>query len=142
MAPEIVLQDSEGRQRMLSEWRGKLLLVNFWASWCGPCLHEIPLLVKAQEEFGPRGLQIIGPAMDDPEAARAMAQELKINYPIMPGDAEIAKAMEALGDTLGGLPFSVLIAPDGRILERVTGDFKADELRSLILDHLPQSPSP
>lgn len=141
IAPDLVLQDADGRQRRLSEWRGKLLLVNFWASWCAPCLEEIPLLVQAQDAYGARGLQVIGPALDDFEPARALAQQMQINYPILPGEAEIIRAMEALGDTQGGLPFSVLVAPDGRILDRSSGAFRREELESLILEHLPPAPA-
>lgn len=136
-APELVLTDLSGARHPLSEWRGRLLLVNFWATWCAPCMNEIPLLVKAQAQYGSRGLQIIGPAMDDPLAVQAALPRLGIVYPVLVGDSEVANAMTALGDTLGALPFSVLIGTDGTILKRKHGEFEQDELQKLIEKHLP-----
>ncbi|MBI2382683.1 MAG: TlpA family protein disulfide reductase [Gammaproteobacteria bacterium] len=136
LAPAIQLTDLDGRPRALSEWRDRLLLVNFWATWCAPCLKEIPLLVEAQKEYAARGFQVIGPAMDNPDAVRAGVQRLGIPYPVMAGDAEIAQAMDALGDTLQALPFSVLIGHDGRILLRRSGEFTRAELIELIERHL------
>ena len=136
-APEITLKDLDGHPRRLLEFRGKLVLVNFWATWCGPCLKEMPLLVQAQQEYGKRGFQVVGPALDEIDAVRTMAKKVGINYPIMVGDEDITAAMDALGDELGALPFSVLIAPDGRILDRITGGLTREKLGSLIVGHLP-----
>jgi len=137
VAPEITLEDLTGQPRKLSEWRGKLLLVNFWATWCAPCLHEIPILLEMQQQYGARGLQIVGPAMDELEAVRNGAPQLGINYPVLVGDSEIVDAMQALGDELGALPYSVLIDANGNIVFRKHGEFKKDELQQLIKQHLP-----
>jgi thiol-disulfide isomerase/thioredoxin len=134
--PDLEFRDLQGRPHRLSEWNGKLLLVNFWATWCGPCLKEIPLLVQAQQQNAARGLQVIGIAMDDAEPVQQMAGRLRMNYPVMVGAMEIADAMDRLGDQLGALPFSVLIAPDGRILGRTSGALESDELAAW-LAHLP-----
>lgn len=136
-APEFVLKDLDGHPHRLSEFRGKLLLVNFWATWCAPCLKEMPLLVGAQNQYGKRGFQVVGPALDEVEAVRAMAKKIGINYPIMVGDEDITAAMDALGDELGALPFSVLIAQDGRIVARVTGGLTAEKLAKLVANELP-----
>lgn len=138
LAPEISLNDLTGEARKLSEWRGKLVLVNFWATWCAPCLHEIPMLTELQQQYGASGLQIVGPAMDEPETVRNGAPQLGINYPVLVGDSEIVNAMQALGDTLGALPYSVLIAANGEIVFRKHGEFKRDELQQLIEQHLPK----
>jgi thiol-disulfide isomerase/thioredoxin len=135
--PDLEFRDLDGRPHRLSEWDGKLLLLNFWATWCTPCLKEIPLLVQAQREFGPRGLQIVGLALDQREAVEAFRTRLGINYPLMLGEADIIAAMDALGDQFGAFPFSVLIAPDGRILARESGALTADELRNWIEGKLP-----
>lgn len=137
LAPDIELPDLGGGTRKLSEWQGKLVLVNFWATWCAPCRHEIPMLREVQAQYGARGLQIVGPAMDDPQAVREALPGLGINYPVMAGDAPIVAAMDSLGDTLGALPFSVLIAADGRIVARKHGEFERKELQELIERHLP-----
>jgi thiol-disulfide isomerase/thioredoxin len=140
VAPDLAFRDLDGQPHRLSEWRGKLLLLNFWATWCTPCLKEIPLLVETQREHGPRGLQIVGIAMDDAAPVRAFAQRLQMNYPTMVGQGEIAEAMDALGDELGAFPFSVLIAPDGRILDRRSGDLSREEIAAWLDEHLRSAP--
>ena len=136
---DLAFNDLDGRPHPLSEWRGKLLLLNFWATWCTPCLKEIPLLVETQRQHGTRGLQIVGVAMDEVAPVKAFAQRLGMNYPIMVGEAEIAAAMDELGDPLGAFPFSVLIAPDGRILDRRSGDLSREEIAQWLDEHLPIS---
>lgn len=135
-APAFALTDLSGQQRLSSEWQGKLLLVNFWASWCTPCLEEIPLLVEAQARYGARGLQIIGPAMDEPEPIKAMVQRFRINYPVSANLNETDASSRALGNTQGGLPYSVLISRDGRILKTVLGSLSREQLEDLIEKHL------
>jgi thiol-disulfide isomerase/thioredoxin len=134
LRPDLEFRDLEGRAHRLSEWNGKLLIVNFWATWCAPCLKEIPLLVDAQQKQASRGLQVVGVAMDDAEPVRQMSARLKVNYPIMAGGTEVMSAMDQLGDTLGALPFSVLIAPDGRVLDRVSGGLKPEELSAWLVN--------
>lgn len=131
-APEIVLNDLEGKPHHLADWRGKLLLVNFWASWCAPCLDEMPLLVAAQTQYAARGLQVIGPAMDEVESVQRIAARFGINYPVMADYAQVDAAMKLLGNEYGGLPFSVLISRDGRVLETLLGGLREDQLQRLL----------
>lgn len=133
---QIVFTDLEGNAHPLSEYRGKLVLINFWATWCGPCLQEIPLLVQAQKTYGARGFQVLGPAMDNLEPVRAYRDQQQLPYPVFAGDTATAAAMDALGDTQGGLPFSVLIAPAGEVLYTQAGEFSREELKELIEKHL------
>lgn len=137
LAPELTLPTLDGGRASLSELRGKLVLVNFWATWCAPCLQEIPLLVEMQTRYASRGLQLLGPALDDPEQVRASLPRLKIQYPVLVGDAQVTRAMDALGDTLGALPFSVLIDSHGYVVARKHGEFEREELIRLIEAHLP-----
>lgn len=137
VAPDLAWNTLDGTRLRLSDLRGQLVLVNFWATWCPPCLKEIPILVEAQDRYGGRGFQLLGPAMDDPEKIRAMLGRLKIQYPVLVGEMEVSRSMDALGDTMGALPFSVLIAPDGRILQRKHGEYERAELAELIEAHLP-----
>lgn len=128
--------DLQDQPRSLQEWQGQLLLVNFWASWCTPCRKEIPMLLEVQEQYATQGFQIVGPAMDEPEVARQMQTVLKINYPVFPGSSEIVQAMDALGDQIGALPFSVLIDAQGRIVMRKSGELHREELVEAIEKHL------
>jgi thiol-disulfide isomerase/thioredoxin len=138
LAPVITLKNIEGHDITLDAWKGKLLLVNFWASWCAPCRNEMPLLVSAQKQYGAHGLQIIGPALDDAESVKAIVAELKLNYPVMADYNSADAAMLLLGNAEGGLPFSVLIDEKGRIIKTVLGEFNRLELDKLIAAHLPQ----
>ncbi|MDB5987068.1 MAG: TlpA family protein disulfide reductase [Nevskia sp.] len=136
----IQMNDLDGKPHKLDDYRGKLLLINFWATWCGPCLHEIPELVKLQTQYGARGLQIVGPAVDDPDAVRAMLGTLGINYPVLVTTApeDMIKTMEQLDNPVGGLPFSLLIGADGVIIKRQIGEFSAAELTQLVESQLPK----
>lgn len=127
--PDLAFRDLAGKEHKLSEWNGKLLLLNFWATWCAPCIHEIPMLVEAQRGSGARGLQVVGVAMDEVAAVTQMSARLQMNYPVMAGGVEVGAAMDSLGDELGALPFSVLIGADGQILDRRSGALTAGELR-------------
>ncbi len=128
--------DLQGQTHALSDYQGRLLLVNFWGTWCPPCLLEIPLLAQAQKTYGDRGLQVIGPAMDSADAVRGFRDKAQLPYPVFAGAGDVSAAMDALGDKQGGLPFSVLISPRGEILHRQTGEFSREELKALIEKHL------
>lgn len=136
-APEVVMTRLEGGEARLADFRGKLVLVNFWATWCAPCMAEVPLLVEMQDRYAARGFQVLGPALDDAEQVKAMIPRLKIQYPVMIGETQITQAMDALGDTLGALPYSVLISPAGEVLLRKHGEFEREELGELLEKHLP-----
>jgi peroxiredoxin len=118
VAPDFSLPSVTGEQLALSQYRGKVVLLDFWATWCGPCREEIPRFVDLQSKYGNRGLQIIGVSMDDsPEPVRDFCQRFKMNYPVVMGNA---KTGELYGGVLG-LPIAFLIGRDGRILARHIG---------------------
>jgi thiol-disulfide isomerase/thioredoxin len=128
----------DGRPHALDEWHGKLLLVNFWATWCTPCLAEIPELLKLEKQYGGRGFQIVGPAVDDPDAVRGMVGQLHIDYPVLLGSPDaLIGTMEKLGNSQGALPYSLLVSPEGMVVERQLGAFDKGELAALIEKHLP-----
>jgi thiol-disulfide isomerase/thioredoxin len=138
LPPGLQLNGLDGHPHSLDEWHGKLVLVNFWATWCTPCLHEIPELVKLQKQYAGRGLQVIGPAVDDPDSVRSMLGPLGINYPVLTGTPDsMIDLMEKLGNGPGGLPFSVLVSPDGMLIDRHLGEFTPAELAKLVEKHLP-----
>jgi thiol-disulfide isomerase/thioredoxin len=135
--PDLALIDLDGKPHRLSEFRGKLTLVNFWASWCAPCIHEIPMLVKAQAQYASQGLQIIGPAMDSRGPVLEAMKKLGVNYPVFGAEDEVTAAMNALGDESGVLPYTVLISPEGKIVDQVAGGLSEARLDGL-LKHLPR----
>src|SRR3981081_2848901 len=81
----VSLPDTSGQQQSLGQWRGKVVVVNFWATWCAPCREEMPEFVKIQRELGPRGLQFVGIAIDQAEKVEQFARELDLNYPALIG---------------------------------------------------------
>jgi peroxiredoxin len=135
-APDLGFVDLQQREHRLDALRGQWVLVNFWASWCAPCMDELPLLVEAQARFAARGLRILGPALDDAAAVTPIIERFKINYPVMADFAAADRAMQALGNTRGALPYTVLIDPDGRIVEVVLGGLSREALDILITAHL------
>lgn len=125
--PGFTLPDPEGKERSLDEWDGKLVLLNFWATWCAPCRDEIPMLIQAQKDYGPQGLQIIGLAMDQPEAVREFAEEYGINYPLLVNAIKLPAIQDAYADN-PVLPYSVLIDRGGRIVERAPGEIHRSDI--------------
>jgi thiol-disulfide isomerase/thioredoxin len=134
-APDLVefsLPDLAGRPQAVSQWRGKLVLVNFWATWCPPCREEIPLFVEFQRRYGVRGFQVVGAAIDQRDSVSDFARREAMNYPqLLAGDAGIS-LMAQLGNKTGSLPYSVVLAPDGRIVSRKIGAYRREELEAVI----------
>lgn len=125
-----------GRQPLtLSSYRGQVVLVDFWATWCLPCREEIPHLIQLQDKYGVRGLQIIGVSMDDgPEPVRPFAQQFHMNYPIVMGNAKIG---EEYGGVLG-LPIAFLVDREGRIVKKHVGATTSDVFEKEIMPLLPK----
>jgi peroxiredoxin len=117
-APDFSLPALNGQSLQLSAYRGKIVLLDFWATWCTPCQEETPHLVELQNKYGDQGLQIIGISMDDtPEPVREFYQRLHMNYPVVMGNAEIG---ERYGGVLG-LPIAFVVGRDGRIYAKHMG---------------------
>lgn len=135
--PPIQRPDVTGKPRALEEWRGKLLVVNFWASWCGPCREEMPLLDKTQQRLASKGVQIIGVAFDNPVAIQEFLGKVPVSYPILIDDPEKGDDLSArFGNGRGVLPYTVLIGRDGRVLARRFGNFTEKSFDQWLSSHL------
>jgi thiol-disulfide isomerase/thioredoxin len=126
------LPDTQGTPQSVRQWRGKVLVVNFWATWCGPCREEMPEFVRAQRELGPRGLQIVGIAVDQPDKVAQFAKELGLNYPALIGGYDAVDISIPLGNRLAALPFTVILDREGRVAHTQLGPIKPSQLRSIV----------
>lgn len=119
-APNFALETLDGDTFRLKEYRGDVVVLNFWATWCPPCRKEIPTFVKLQRELGSRGLQFVGVALErdaGPEEVRAFAEKMDINYPVGLGDGSIAQKYGGVW----GLPRTFVIGPEGTIQGHIPG---------------------
>jgi thiol-disulfide isomerase/thioredoxin len=128
----VALPDAKGREQAIGQWKGKVLVVNFWATWCVPCREEMPEFVKAQQEFGPRGLQFVGIAIDEVAKVEAFAAELGLNYPVLIGGYGAIELSRTFGNRLGALPFTVIVDRAGRISHTQLGPIKDAQLRIIV----------
>jgi thiol-disulfide isomerase/thioredoxin len=138
-APEVTLKDLDGKDVSIAQYKGKVVLVNFWATWCEPCKVEIPWLIEMQQKYAAKGFTVLGVAMDDEgrsvvapfvqkEKFDVNSGQAQMNYPIVIGN-------DAAADKFGGLlgyPTSVLIGRDGKVIKRITGLISPDEITSII----------
>jgi thiol-disulfide isomerase/thioredoxin len=120
--------DLEGRPRRLAEWRGKILLCNFWATWCAPCREEIPLLVAASQKYGASGVEIVGIAIDNAAKVREFAASFNISYTVLLAEADGLDLMRQLGNSGGGLPYTVVADRQGALVHHKLGALKQAEL--------------
>jgi len=129
----LVLPDLEQRERKLYDWHGKVIILNFWASWCGPCQIELPHLVEFQNKYGDIGLQVIGIGLDEPAKLANVVRSLQIPYPILhiPPRQGGLKILREWGNSPGVLPYTVVIDRDGSIVFNRAGVFD-DEAFDLI----------
>jgi thiol-disulfide isomerase/thioredoxin len=126
------LPDTAGRQQSLGQWQGKVVVINFWATWCEPCRKEMPEFVRAQRELGPKGLQFVGIAVDQKDKVEQFAKELDLNYPALIGGYDAVDLSKSLGNELSALPFTIVIDRSGKVALTQLGPFKQDKLRSTI----------
>jgi thiol-disulfide isomerase/thioredoxin len=128
----LALPDADGKERRIDEWRGKVVVVNFWATWCAPCREEMPEFMKAQQELGPKGLQFVGIAVDQADKVKQYAAEIGLNYPTLVGGFGAMELSKTLGNTLMALPFTVVLDRKGAVAHTQLGVLKPDKLDAIV----------
>lgn len=128
-APDFTLKDLDGKQVKLSDFRGKAVLLNFWATWCGPCKVEMPWFVELQKQYGPKGLEIVGVALDDSsrDDIQKFARDMGVNYTILQGQDDVGDAYGAVG-----LPTTYYIDRTGTIIDSASGLVSRSEIEENI----------
>jgi len=131
-ALEISLPDVSGKQRNLSEWQGKIRIINFWATWCPPCLEEIPEFIKLQNEFKNNNLQFIGIAIEDKETVEKYLKDNPVNYPMLIGGDNAVTLAQQLGNIVNAVPFSLIVNQQGQIIHRQPGELSREKIIEII----------
>lgn len=124
------LPDLDQKPQPLTQWRGKVLVVNFWATWCAPCREEIPMFVKMQEKYRGQGVQFVGIAIDQPDKTAAFAREFGVNYPLLIGGFDVVDLSRNAGNQQRGLPFTLIFDRGGEIKTTQIGELKQEKLEA------------
>ncbi len=130
--PDFSLMDLQGQERHVTEWDGKTLVVNFWATWCPPCLEEIPEFIRLQDEFAADGLQFLGIALQTAEEVQPFYDEVGMNYPTLVGQEKVIRLAKSLGNDMGALPYTVIIDSSGEIHFVKLGPLATEKARQII----------
>lgn len=126
--------DSQGHEQPLSQWRGQVVVLNFWASWCAPCREEIPDFVALRTQYRPKGVEFVGVAIDNPANVTQFLQHLPINYPILIGEGAAHTLARQLGNASGALPYTIVFDRDGRVALRHLGRVPRAMLEKTLLE--------
>ena len=126
------LPDVSGKDQSLAQWRDKVLIVNFWATWCGPCREEIPVLLRVQAKHASNGVQVVGISIDSVDKVREFAIEYRIAYPLVMGSMDVIDLTRRLGNKAAGLPYTIVLDRTGRVVKTHLGGISEVELESAI----------
>lgn len=137
--PDFSLKDLDGKPHHISEWDGKVVVLNFWGSWCPPCRDEIPLFNQLQAEYGKQGLQFIGVAVDSHEAVARFTQKVPLNYPNLVGQDDARQVTIQYGNVQDGYPYTVIIDRHGKVQYTYLGGMNYSDAKRLILPLLKPS---
>jgi thiol-disulfide isomerase/thioredoxin len=130
--PEFSLTDLSGKKRSIKEWQGKVLVINFWATWCPPCLKEMPEFTALQSQYSDKGLQFLGIALDDTEPVKEFIASQNINYPILMGEDKGTKLAHDLGNIVNTVPFTVIVDKKGLVVKSHMGELTGEQLIKIV----------
>jgi peroxiredoxin len=132
--PDISYPDLSGESHNLQQWKGRVLLLNFWASWCAPCLAEIKHLVEFQRKFGSHGLQIVGLGLDEPRKLQNVQRSFQINYPILVADQKQSRSiLNEWGNKTGLIPYTVVFDRQGKVVRAHRGIIDEQQFETLVM---------
>lgn len=120
----------------LAKWQGKVMVVNFWATWCAPCRKEIPEFIRMQAALEAKGVQFVGIAIDETDKVRQFAKEAGINYPTLIGEFDATELGKVLGNDVGALPFTVVFDRQGRVVKKILGATNESHLTPILQPYL------
>jgi peroxiredoxin len=138
---ERTFADADGRPQPMKQWQGRLIVLNFWATWCAPCVEEMPELQKVERDYASRGVAVVGLGIDNPAAIRRFKEEQGIALPLLVAGAGGSEIARQFGNPSGALPYTVLIDRDGRIVQARLGRLREQELRSWLDARVGRLPS-
>jgi thiol-disulfide isomerase/thioredoxin len=128
--------DVDGNEQSLGQWQQKLLVINFWATWCGPCREEMPLLSRLHSEFAPKGLQVVGIAADSRANVVNFIKTSPVSYPLLPDEAGAIAFSKRLGNPAGLMPYTVILKPHGEVIFVRLGVVTEPELRKILVKNM------
>lgn len=128
---DAVMPDLTGAPQKLAQWKGKVIVVNFWATWCEPCREEIPALIDVQRQWGGKGVQIVGIAVDQPDKVKPYAAQMRINYPVLVGELDALDLTRAAGNKIGGLPYTIVLDRTGKVAGSQLGGVTQSKLEEM-----------
>ena len=126
------LPDRYGKTQSLEQWRDRILIVNFWATWCEPCREEVPDLLKIQAKYAAKSVQVIGIAVDSAAKVGQFADEYRIGYPLLIGGMGVIDLIQRLGNTAGGLPYTIVMDASGRVVTKHLGRISEAQLEAAV----------
>jgi len=129
---QIRFNDLKDRPSTLASYQGKVVLVNFWASWCGPCREEMPMLSEVRQRLASKGVEIVGIALDNKADVVNFTRQLKVSYPILLGDSDTLGLLRELGNPAGALPYSVILDRNGKQVSKLLGRLNEKSLEETL----------
>jgi thiol-disulfide isomerase/thioredoxin len=127
--------DAQGQRQMLAQWRGQILVLNFWASWCAPCREEMPDFVSLRSQYRSRGVEFVGIAIDSSPRVAQFLQQHPVNYPILIGEGAAHNLARQLGNSSGALPYTIVLDRNGNIALSHLGRLPRAMLEAILLKH-------